>query len=185
MKFDNDFKEIKIRHIVIMFLLAVLISIPIFVVLNTRGEISNTDTNKISLFIEVLLVAMMIFVLRPSKKNVKRLYIDFKSKLNMKEIGFIILFTMCLEFGSSNILTDIAYIISPSFANWFMNDSSMVINSMTDYCLVFIPMVFLAPFTEEIIFRNVLFKRIWKKFNIYIGLIISSIIFSLISFGGQ
>jgi membrane protease YdiL (CAAX protease family) len=90
-----------------------------------------------------------------------------------------------LEAGSSNILTDIAYIISPSFANWFVNDSSMVINSMTDYWIVFIMGVFLAPFTEEIIFRNVLFKRLLKKFNIYIGLIVSSMIFSSINFGTQ
>ena len=185
MKFDNDFKEIKIRHIVVMFLLVFLIGIVVVIVLNKKGDISNTDTNILTLFIEILFVAMMMFMIRPSKKNVNSLYKDFKSKLNMKEIAWIILFFTCLEIGSSNILTDIAYIISPSFANWFINDSSMVINSMTDYWIVFIMGVFLTPFTEEIIFRNVLFKRLSKKFNIYIGLIVSSIIFSSVNFGSE
>ena len=56
---------------------------------------------------------------------------------------------------------------------------------MTDYWIVFIMLVFLTPFTEEIIFRNVLFKRLSKKFNIYIGLIVSSIIFSALLMVGS
>lgn len=185
LKFDNDFKEIKIRHIIIMFLLVFFISIVIVMVISAKGEFNNTDTNKLSLFIEILLVVMMLFKLRLSKKSVKLLYEDLKNNLDMKEIAWVILFITCLEIGSSNILTDIAYIISPSFANWFVNDSSMVINSMTDYWIVFIMGVFLAPFTEEIIFRKALFKRLSKKFNIYVGLIVSSIIFSSINFGSQ
>ena len=138
MKFDNDFKEIKIRHIVIMFLIVLLISIVIIIVLSAKGEIGNTDENKLSLFIEILFAFMMLFKLRVAKKNVKLLYKDFKSNLNMKEIAWVMLFITCLKIGSSNILTDITYIISPSLANWFINDSSIIINSMTDYWIVFI-----------------------------------------------
>ena len=185
MKFDNEFKEVKIRHIVIIFLIILLISIAISVVLNINADISNTDTNKLSLLMEILFSAMVFFMLNPNKKNINLLYKDFKSKLNVKEIILITLFIKCLEIGSSNILTYIAYVIGPNFAKWFINDSSMVINSMTDYWIIFIMAVFLAPFTEEIIFRNVLFKRISKKFNIYIGLIVSSVIFSSLNFGNQ
>lgn len=185
MKFDNKFKEIKIRHIAIMFLLVLVILMPIAVVLSIDGEITNTNSNALSLLIEVLFSVMIIFKLKPYKKNIKILYGDFKSKLNMKEIVWIILFLTCLEIGSSNILIDIAYIISPNFANWFINNSSVVINSMTDYWIIFTMVVFLAPFTDEIMFRNVLFKRISKKFNIYIGLFVSSIIFSSLSLGSE
>lgn len=185
MKFDNDFKEMKIRHIVIMFLLVFFISIAVIMVISAKREFSNTDTNKLGLFIEILLIFMMIFKLRLSKKNVRILYEDFKSNLNMKEIAWVILFIICLEMGSSNILTDITYIISPSLANWFINDSYRIIDSMTDYWIVFIMGVFLAPFTEEVIFRNVLFKRISKKSNVYVGLIVSSIIFASINFGTE
>lgn len=186
MKFDNDFKEMKIRHIVVMFLLVLLFSIAgAIIIALKKGEMSDTDTNILSLIIEILLVFMMAFKLKISKENVKRLYLDFRENLNMKEIIVIIMFITCLELGSNNILIDLAYLISPSFANWFVNDSAMVIHTMTDYLIVFVMVVFLAPFTEEIIFRNTIFKRISKKFNVYIGVIVSSIIFSSINFGSQ
>lgn len=186
MKFDNDFKEMKIRHIVVMFLLVLLFSIAgAIIIALKKGEMSDTDTNILSLIIEILLVFMMAFKLKISKKNVKRLYLDFRENLNMKEIILIIMFITCLELGSNNILIDLAYLISPSFANWFVNDSAMVIHTMTDYLIVFVMVVFLAPFTEEIIFRNTIFKRLSKKFNVYIGVIVSSIIFSSINFGSQ
>ena len=54
LKFDNDFKEIKIRHIVIMFLIIFLILIAIVIMLNPNGEISNTNINILSLIIEIL-----------------------------------------------------------------------------------------------------------------------------------
>jgi len=168
-----------------MFLSVLIISVVIAIVLNINGEISNTDTNKFSLLIEILFTAIIFFMLRPTKKNISILYRDFKSKLNVTEIVFISIFIKLLEIGSSNILIYITYIIGPNFAKWFINGSSMVINSMTDYWLVLIMVVFLNPFTEEIIFRNVLFKRISKNFNIYIGLVVSSLIFSSLNFGNQ
>lgn len=186
MKFDNDFREMKIRHIVVMFFIIILFSIVALVIIDlNNGDLNNSDDNMLSLFIESLLVFMMAYKLRLSKKNVKRLYEDFRENLNIKEMVWIILFITCIQIGSNNILIDLAYMISPDFANWFASDSETVINSMTDYWIVFIMSVFLAPFTEEIIFRNTLFKRLSKKFNIYIGLIVSSIIFSSVNFGPQ
>lgn len=186
MKFDNDFREMKIRNIVVMFLIVFFVAIVVAVIIAlNKGDLSDTDTIIVSLFIEILLIFMMAFKLRLSRENVKRLYVDFKENINIKEIFWIILCITCLQIGSSNILIDVAYMISPNFANWFANESGIVINSMTDYWIVFIMAVFLAPFTEEIIFRNTLFKRISKKFNVYIGLIVSSIIFSSVNFGSQ
>lgn len=186
MKFDNDFREMKIRHIVAMFLIIIFFTIVVTVIIAlNKGELSDTDTIIVSLFIEILLIFMMAFKLKLSRGNVKRLYVDFKENLNIKEIFWIMLCITCLQIGSSNILIDAAYIISPNFANWFVSESGIVINSMTEYWIVFIMAVFLAPFTEEIIFRNTLFKRLSKKFNVYIGLIVSSIIFSSVNFGSQ
>ena len=71
MKFDNDFKEIKIRHIVIMIFLTVVALIPVAMLLNKDGECNNT--NKLTILIEMLFSAMIVFKLKPSKKNIKRL----------------------------------------------------------------------------------------------------------------
>ena len=93
MKFDNDFKEMKIRHIVLMFLLVLLFSISgAIVIALKKGDISNTDTNILSLIVEILLVFMMAFKLKLSKENVKRLYLDFRENINIKETIWIILF---------------------------------------------------------------------------------------------
>ncbi|OOM79282.1 CAAX amino terminal protease self- immunity [Clostridium puniceum] len=186
MKFDNDFREMKIRHIVVMFLIIMFFTIvAVIITLLRNGDLSNTDTNILSLFIESSLVFMIAYKLRLSKKNVKNLCEDFRENLNVKEMILIILFITCIKIGSNNILIDLAYMINPDFANWFVSESETGISSMTDYWIVFIMSVFLAPFTEEIIFRSTLFKRLSKKFNVYIGLIVSSIIFSSINFGPQ
>ena len=137
LKFDNDFREMKIRHIVIIFLIIFVLAIAVTVIIAlNKGDFNNTDTIIVSLFIEILMIFMMVFKLRPSKKNVKRLYVDFKENLNIKEMVGIILFITCLQIGSSNILIDLAYMISPNFANWFANESGIVINSITEYCIV-------------------------------------------------
>lgn len=178
MKFDNDFKEIKIRHVIIMFLITFLILIAVIMIQNTAEEISNTNINIFGLIMETLCTIMLIYMIKPSKKKIIFLYTDFKSKLDMKEIILVIIFFTCLNIGAKNIMTDIIYLISPSFANGFINDTTWIINSKTDYWIVFIMLVILTPFTEEIVFRSVFFKRLSKKFNIYVGLIVSSIIFS-------
>lgn len=183
MKFDNDFKEIKIRHVISMFLITFLILIAIVMMLNPDEEISNTNINILGLIMETLCTIMLIFMIKPSKGKINLLYRDFKSKLDMKEIILVIIFFTCLNIGAKNIMTDIIYGISPSFANGFINDTTWIINSKTDYWIVFIMLVILTPFTEEIVFRNVLFKRLSKKFNIYFGLIVSSIFFSAFTNG--
>jgi len=183
LKFDSDFKEIKIRHVIIMFLITFLILIAIVIMLNPNEEISNTNMNILGLIMETLCTIILIYMIKPSKGKINLLYKDFKSKLDMKEIILVIIFFTCLNIGAKNIITDIIYAISPSFANGFINDTTWIINSKTDYWIVFIMLVILTPFTEEIVFRNVFFKRLSKKFNIYFGLIVSSIIFSAFTNG--
>ena len=183
MKFDNDFKEVKIRHVIIMFLIIFLMLIAVIMSLYTDGEISNTNINSLGLISETLLISMLIYKIKPSKSKIILLYRDFKSKLDIKEIILVTVFFTFLNIGAKNIMTDVIYVISPSFADSFINDTTWIINSKTDYWIVFIILVILTPFTEEIVFRNVFFKRLSKKINIYFGLIVSSIIFSAFTNG--
>ena len=183
LKFDNGFKEIKIRHIISMYLIMILILIAIIIGIYPAGEISNTNINILCLIMESLCAIVLCYMIKPSKGKINSLYSDFKTKLNLKEIILVIIFFVCLNMGAKNIMTDIIYLISPSFANSFINDSTLIINSKIDYWMVFIILVILTPFTEEIVFRYVFFKRLSKKFNIYVGLIVSSIIFAAFTNG--
>lgn len=180
LKFDNDFREIKIRHVVVIYLITIviLITTSVFILSSSDGEISNSNINNLSLLAGILLFIMLIYKIKPSKEKINLLFKDFKETLNMREIARISIFFTCLNIGTHKIIIDIIYLISPSFANDFINDSLLTINSVTDYWMCFVILVVLSPIIDELIFRHVLFKRLSKKFNVYVGLIVSSLIFS-------
>lgn len=183
LKFDSDFNEIKIRQVIVMYLITIvaLIIASFFILSSSDGEISNSDMNNLCMLSGVTLFIMLIYKIKLSKEKIINLYNDFKVKLNVKEIIWIISFFTCLNIGGAKLVINILYLINPSFANDFINDVPLTINSMTDYWICFIIVVILSPIIDELTFRYVLFKRISKKSNIYFGLIVSSIIFSVIN----
>nr|WP_312292001.1 CPBP family intramembrane glutamic endopeptidase [Clostridium chromiireducens] len=183
LKFDSDFNEVKIRNVVVIYLITIvtLIIASFFILSSADGEISNSDMNKLCMQSGIILFSMLIYKVKPSKEKIINLYNDFKIKLNVKEIICIISFFTCLNVGGSKLIIDLLYLIDPSFANDFINDIPLTINSTTDYWMCFIIVVILSPVIDELTFRYVLFNRISKKLNIYAGLIVSSIIFSAIN----
>lgn len=183
LKFDNDFYEIRISHIVIIYLItsAILLSVSIFMLTNSNGEIDGTNMNLLCLLSGILLSIMLIHKVKPSKKKINVLYKDFINKLNIKEIAWISLFLVCLNLGTSKLVINIIYVFSPSIANTFANDHSITINSTIDYWICFLLLAILSPIVDELTFRYVLFRRLTKKFNIYTGLIVSSILFAAIN----
>ena len=183
LKFDREFNVIKIRHVIIMYLLiiSILLGIMYFISSDSNLELSGTNINFLCLLADVLFSSMLIYVAKPSKNKLICLYKDFRSKLNIKEIALISLFLICLCIGGAKIITDIMYMISPSLANTFINDKTLSINSITDYIICFTILVIFSPIVDELVFRYTLFRRLAKKFNIYVGLIVSAIIFTTIN----
>ncbi|EKQ50914.1 MULTISPECIES: CPBP family intramembrane glutamic endopeptidase [unclassified Clostridium] len=187
MKSDNDLDEVKIRHVIIIYLIncVVLIITAIAIIFNSGGEISGSNMNNLSLLSGILLLAMLSYKLKLSREKIGFLYKDFKNKINIKESIWIVAFFVCLNLGAIRLLTYIIYLISPTFASDFVNNFSLTINSVTDYLICFIISVILSPIVNEIIFRFVLFKRLSKKFNVYVGIIVSSIIFAAFDFSPE
>lgn len=159
----------------------VIIMVSVFILSNSAGEISDSNMNQLSLLGGVLLFIMLIYRMKPSKEKINILYKDFRSKLNIKEIIGIIIFFTCLNIGGTKITVDVIYIISPSLVNQLASDCPLIIDSTTDYWTSFAILVILSPIVDELTFRNIIFKRLSKKFNIYIGLIVSSILFSALN----
>ena len=83
MKFENDFKEIKIRHVISLYLIMFLILIAIIIGIYPSGEMSNTNINVLCLIMEAFSAIALYLMIRPSKGKINSLYRDFKSKLNM------------------------------------------------------------------------------------------------------
>lgn len=183
LKFDNEFSEIKIRHGIIIYLIDMIILIPIsiFILKKSDGQISSTNMNILCLLSVTFVLFMLIFKLKLSREKILSLYNDLKDKIDAKEITYILVFIICLNIGGANIITNIIYLISPSLANNFIQSSPLVINTMDDYYICFLILVILSPIVDELTFRNILFKRLSKKFNVYVGLIVSSIIFSAVN----
>lgn len=183
LKFENDFKEIKIKNIIIIYLITmvVLVGVVVFMVSNYNIEFKDSNMNFLCLLAGILVLSMLIYAIKPSKQKLGILLKDFRAKLNIKEVVFTTLFLLCLNIGGAKIIINIIYLISPSLANAFINDKTLTINSMTDYYICFIILVILSPIIDELTFRYVIFKRLTQKFNIYVGLIVSTIIFSAIN----
>lgn len=183
MNFDNDFNEVKIRHVIIIYLFTsvIVIGIAFYMLLRSDGEITGSSMNILSLLAGIFLASMLIYKIKPSKEKLKLLYNDFKDKMNIQEIIRIMIFLVCINTGGAKLCVDIVYLISPSLANAFINDYSLTVNSLFDYFICFILLVILTPIIDELTFRYVIFKRLSKKFNIYAGLIVSSIIYSSIN----
>lgn len=183
MKLDKGFNEIKIRHLMFMYLIAmgIVIIASIFVLPNSAGEISDSKVNQLTLLGGITLFSMLIYRIKPSKEKINILYKDFRSKLNIREIICVITFFSFLNIGGTKITIDMAYLISPRFVNQLISDCPLIIDSTVDYWTSFVIFVILSPIVDELTFRNVIFKRLSKKFNIYIGLIVSSILFSALN----
>lgn len=159
----------------------VIIMASVFILSNSAGEISDSNVNQLSLLGGVLLFIMLIYRMKPSKEKIIIVYKDFRSKLNIKEIIGIIIFFTCLNIGGTKITIDAIYLISPSLVNQLASDCPLIIDSKIDYWTSFTVLVILSPIVDELTFRNVIFKRLSEKFNIYIGLIVSSILFSALN----
>ncbi|AGF54439.1 hypothetical protein B0P06_001489 [Clostridium saccharoperbutylacetonicum] len=182
MKSESEFNEIKIRHAALIYLLDfVIFFILVSYIVKLYGEISNTYINILCLIATALALFMFLYKIKPSIKKISLLYIDFKNKIDMKEIIYVSMFFIFLNIGGANVITDIIYLISPAFANGFIKDSVLTVNSIIDYVICFIILVVLAPIVDEITFRYILFKRLSKRFNVYVGLIVSAVIFSAIN----
>lgn len=61
-----------------------------------------------------------------------------------------------------------------------IEDTPIYYNSISAYLLVFISIAMITPIQEEIMFRGVLQKFLGEKWRIWIGIIVTSIIFGLL-----
>lgn len=185
MDLDKVFREVKIRQIIFMYLISLSITtgISFFVIKTLNGEVNDSTINSIILLNQFLITIMLFYKLNISKNIIATLIDDFKQKIDIHEITYIIITNILLSIGGSNIIMALIYLISPTLAGEFISDSAITINGYFDYFICFIFVVGISPVTEELIFRHVLFRRFSERFNVYVGLLVSSIIFSSLNAG--
>ena len=156
----------------------------IFCIMKKYGtEISDTTFAVLDLFMDLIITVMLVYAFRPSVSSIKTLVSDAKKKINCKEIITLIISKVLVTIGGGKLVLELFYLLDENFVNSFISDIMVTINGFAAYIIEFIILCTLYPIIDELIFRGVVFKRIAKRFNAYIGIIISSIVFSAINIG--
>lgn len=180
-------KELKIRNLIFASLIALLPTFVLtFIIIYTSIElnINNTEIEmQLSIMSHTLItLAILIYIGKTSKNNIKELKQDFKRKLDLKEIIGRVINAQALQFGMMSLFIGVVLLM---FNESFLNEvfESIVTTEDMVYAgsviLNSISIIFIAPIYEEIAFREILFKRLSKKINVKWGIIISSILFGI------
>lgn len=179
MNSPKDFKEVKIYSAVFWYILTMSIVVFIAIIIGNKSLLKND--NLLSLISTTLFIFILFYKFRVSKNKVSLLFQDYIRKINYKEIFSVVATQLCLSTGISLLIIGIVYYKFPQLLNGFLEESS--ISSYSTYSGLLIAMlitVVAAPLSEELLFRAIIFKRTSKIFNIYIGMIVSSLVFGLL-----
>ncbi len=180
--FTKEFKEIKILSAVFWYVFTMIIVILVAFIIYLSSDINLIDNdNLLSLISTVLFIIVLLYKFRVNKNKLLLMIKDYKKKINIKELCGVVATQLCLSMGISLLLIGIVYFIFPNMLNNLLSESS--VSEVSTYGGLFISMLITvvgAPIMEELFFRAIIFKRISRKFNIYIGIVISSLVFGLL-----
>lgn len=180
--FTKEFKEVKILPAVFWYVFTMIIVILGAFIIYLSSDINLIDNdNLLSLISTVLFIIILLYKFRVNKNKLLLMIKDYIKKINIKELGGVVATQLCLSMGISLLLIGIVYFTLPNTLNNLLSESS--VSEVSTYGGLFVSMlitVVCAPIMEELFFRAVIFKRISRKFNIYIGMLISSLIFGLL-----
>ena len=177
--FTKEFKEIKTFSAIFWYIFTMFIVIS-FAIISNNDKLFYND-NMLSLISSTLFIFVLLYKFRVCKNKLILLIKDYFIKINIKEIGGIVITQLLLSMGISLLLIGITYFTFPDLLSKLLKSSP--VSETSTYGGLFISMlvtVICAPLSEELLFRSIIFKRISRKSNIYIGMIISSIAFGIL-----
>ena len=170
-----NFKEIKIFYASTIYIL--INFFVIFISLFIDDSIFNKNFDLLQLIIDILFAVFLFRSFDVRLYKLIDLIKDFISKFNIKEILCVVFTQLCLSLGITFLILGMLCLINVDTANSLLNNPSQVVNTTI---LSFIVTVIGAPLVEELFFRSICFKRLSKIFNVYIGMIASSIFFGIL-----
>ena len=177
--FTKEFNDIKIGSAVFWYIFTMAIVIISVYIIGDVDLLNNN--NLLSLLSTTLFILVLLYKFRVNKNKLFLLIKDYFMKINIREIAGVVATQLCLSMGLSLLLIGIIYFAFPDMLNNLLSESS--VDEVSTYGGLFISMLITvigAPLMEELFFRAIIFKRISRKFNIYLGMIISSLVFGLL-----
>ncbi len=180
--FTKEFKDVKILSAVFWYIFTMVIVIfGAYFAYIFYGIDLIDDNNLLSLISTILFIIILLYKFRISKNKLLLMIKDYTKKVNIKELGSVVATQLCLSMGISLLSISIVYFTFPYMLNDLLSESS--VSEVSTYGGLFVSMLITvigAPLMEELFFRSIIFKRISRKFNIYLGMIISSLVFGLL-----
>lgn len=180
--FTKEFNEVKILPAVFWYIFTmIIVLLGAFIVFFSSDINILDDNNLLSLISTTLFIIVLLYKFRVNKNKLLLMIKDYIKKVNIKELGGVVATQLCLSMGISLLLIGSIYFTFPNILNDLLSESS--VEEVYNYSGLFISMlitVVCAPIMEELFFRAIIFKRISRKSNIYIGMIISSLVFGLL-----
>lgn len=180
--FTKEFKEVKILPAVFWYIVTMVVVIfGAYIAYVFYGIDLINNNNLLSLISTALFIMILLYKFRVNKNKLLLMIKDYINKVNMKELCGVVATQLCLSMGISLLLVGIVYFAFPSMLNNLLSESSVAESST--YAGLFVSMlitVICAPIMEELFFRAIIFKRISRKFNIYLAMIVSSLVFGLL-----
>ena len=171
----EDFNEVKIIPSILVYLLMNFGII--FVIEIIDDSFLDKNTNVVQLIIDCLFILYLFFKFEVNFRKLNKLIHDFIEKINIKEILNVVFTQILISLGTTLLILAIVCFIDLDMAN-SLNSSGDDI--FTNTVSVFILTVITAPILEELLFRVVIFKRLSRIFDVYIGMIFSSILFGIL-----
>ncbi|MBX7075884.1 MAG: CPBP family intramembrane metalloprotease [Methanobacteriaceae archaeon] len=137
----------------------------------------NIEDNAFDLASYGLILFYFVYKFRNIGNNFKSELISSCTLSNIKEILFVAITNIFLAFGvlifALLIGIDVPLDSTTNFINFFNMSGEIIV------------IVVLAPIVEELIFRGVFLRWLDSKFNIYVAIIITSVLFGVMhNFGG-
>ena len=171
----EDFNEVKIIPSILVYLLMNFGII--FVIEIIDDSFLDKNTNVVQLIIDCLFILYLFFKFGVNFRKLNKLIHDFIEKINIKEILNVVFTQILISLGTTLLILAIVCFIDLDMAN-SLNSSGDDI--FTNTVSVSILTVITAPILEELLFRVVIFKRLSRIFDVYIGMIFSSILFGIL-----
>ena len=166
--FTKEFNDIKIGSAVFWYIFTMAIVIISVYIIGDVDLLNNN--NLLSLISTTLFILVLLYKFRVNKNKLFLLIKDYFMKINIREIAGVVATQLCLSMGLSLLLIGIIYFAFPDMLNNLLSESS--VDEVSTYGGLFISMLITvigAPLMEELFFRAIIFKRISRKFNIYLA----------------
>ena len=179
----TDFSKIKFRWL-LLFEIAVSLLLIIVMVLCIGLFKIKPDIDLFSniLMVIIYLTAFLWIYLSFKKAGIKISEI-FKNKglVDIKDILIITFSCVLFSIGGFFLLVVLLNYTVPSFLGVFIKYSLIIPdNDILSRTLLYLSIICLAPVIEEIIFRYILFHKISRKYGIWPGIMITSLIFCVL-----